>query len=342
MKKIFYNLFLFSLIIFFSFSFLINTTEAQVPCASTHVFYNNKCIERSIYEVLFPSIKLTPGEVQPQEPINTYTPLAPLPGLDKGLNFDDSCPLANYLNTMFDLIVGVIIVIAMVKLVLGGLEYVTSESISGKANAKDSIIAAFGGLVLALGSYIILNSINPNLLNLCPDITPVTITIDDIVGDLNVPFANKLNKEELKEEDIHCPGTGGVSELSKIAQSFVGKSVIYSQNQRETISGNNIYLDCSSFVAQVYSCAGLSAPGGSTHTMFSSADRISSNFESNLKVGDLLGWKEGETKYRGGHVVMYLGNNTIIEVAGPRGRNPAVLVRNLNAYRGSYNYVVKP
>ena len=73
--------------------------------------------------------------------------------------------LGNYLNIMLKIFIGICAVLAMGMIVLGGLEYMTSELVSSKESGKHKITGAILGLLLALGSYAILNTINPDLLN---------------------------------------------------------------------------------------------------------------------------------------------------------------------------------
>lgn len=112
-------------------------------------------------------------------PLNTkttYTPLAPLPGFDKEINTAQecdangencTCPFGNYLNTMIKLVIGFSAVLAMVMIVMGGIEYMTSELVSSKEAGKETITNAILGLVIALGAYLILNTLNPDLLKSC-------------------------------------------------------------------------------------------------------------------------------------------------------------------------------
>ena len=47
-----------------------------------------------------------------------------------------------------------------------GIEYIVSEAMNTKADAKKRMQAALIGLAIALVSYILLNTINPDLLKL--------------------------------------------------------------------------------------------------------------------------------------------------------------------------------
>ena len=72
----------------------------------------------------------------------------------------------DYFNKIYRLMVGITGVLAVIMIVVGGLEYIASAANpSAKQSAKNRIWAAIGGLLLALSSYLILQTINPNLVN---------------------------------------------------------------------------------------------------------------------------------------------------------------------------------
>ena len=72
--------------------------------------------------------------------------------------------LSRYLNIMIRIFIGICAVLAVIMIVIGGLEYMTSELIGEKADGKRRIVNALLGLVLALGAWTILHEINPSLL----------------------------------------------------------------------------------------------------------------------------------------------------------------------------------
>jgi len=113
----------------------------------------------------------------------TYTPLAPLPGLEEGEDFDtdQDCAFGVYLNIIIKVILGLAAVLAMVMIVMGGVEYITSELVSSKEAGKERMTHAILGLLIALGAYLILNTINPALLNVCLDLPTAEIVVDDSV-----------------------------------------------------------------------------------------------------------------------------------------------------------------
>lgn len=74
-----------------------------------------------------------------------------------------SSGLAEFLNNLYKIGISLASVLAIVMIFYAGFIYTTSSSSSGKQEAKQRIQAALGGLFLALSSYIILRSINPQL-----------------------------------------------------------------------------------------------------------------------------------------------------------------------------------
>jgi hypothetical protein len=105
----------------------------------------------------------------------TYHLLAPLPcdnkdegcvnGTLQSFNPVDTNNLSKYLNLMIKIFIGLCAVLAVIMIVMGGIEYMTSELISNKEAGKERITHAIFGLLLALGAWTILYQINPNLLN---------------------------------------------------------------------------------------------------------------------------------------------------------------------------------
>lgn len=68
-----------------------------------------------------------------------------------------------YLQGAFTPFLGLIAALSVVMIIWGGLEYMFSEVVSNKAEAKKRIWAAVLGLILALGAYLLLKTINPQL-----------------------------------------------------------------------------------------------------------------------------------------------------------------------------------
>ncbi len=112
---------------------------------------------------------------------DSYCLLAPLPGITE-IN-PATTNLADYLNIVIKFTIGFAGALAVIMIVLGGIQYMSTDAISGKSEGKDRITYALGGLLLALASYLILNTINPNLVNLHLGIQGTSITVQEQVDD---------------------------------------------------------------------------------------------------------------------------------------------------------------
>lgn len=90
-----------------------------------------------------------------------YVPLAPLPGILK----DQGISLGNYFESLFRIGIGLAGVFAVLMIVIGGVQYVGgAASPSARSDAKNKITNALFGLLLALGAWLLLYTINPDLL----------------------------------------------------------------------------------------------------------------------------------------------------------------------------------
>ncbi len=106
-----------------------------------------------------------------------YVPLAPITGYLPSTTSDN---LTGYLNGLFRLGVAIATGLAVVMIVLGGIKYMSTDAIGGKEDGKDKITSALWGLLIALGAYLLLNTINPQLLNTEPNIGGVNVTADSL------------------------------------------------------------------------------------------------------------------------------------------------------------------
>jgi hypothetical protein len=112
----------------------------------------------------------------------TYTPLEPLPtGLaNKDAQNGNNFPA--FLSGMFRLLISFGGLFAVVMLVIAGIGYMVSESAPDISKAKDRAKNALWGILLLTGSYIILNTINPQLINFKLLVQPTQATITAPTG----------------------------------------------------------------------------------------------------------------------------------------------------------------
>ncbi len=92
---------------------------------------------------------------------HNYVPLAPITGVVEGRNVT----LNTYLPAMFKFLIGVAAVLAVIMITIGGIQYMSTDAIFEKSEGKERIRRALGGLFLALVAWLVLQTINPKLLN---------------------------------------------------------------------------------------------------------------------------------------------------------------------------------
>jgi hypothetical protein len=91
----------------------------------------------------------------------TYEPLEPLPYLPNKYGPENS--FASAIPGIFKLLIGGGATIAVVMIVLGALTYMFSDIVGNKKKALDRIRGAMWAIVLLVSSYLILATINPDL-----------------------------------------------------------------------------------------------------------------------------------------------------------------------------------
>ena len=89
------------------------------------------------------------------------TDLSKCTTIKNSLNSND---LMTTLNTIINVVIGIIGFVAVMVIILGGVQYTTSAGDSGKVKkAKDTIMYGIIGLVVALMAYSIVNFILSNV-----------------------------------------------------------------------------------------------------------------------------------------------------------------------------------
>jgi hypothetical protein len=93
---------------------------------------------------------------------DTYVPLerTAFPGITTA---GTSGNLGTFLSQVFNWGIAVAVALALIMIIWGGIEYMTTDSWQNKENGMSRIKDALWGLGLALGAYLILYTINPCL-----------------------------------------------------------------------------------------------------------------------------------------------------------------------------------
>lgn len=87
-----------------------------------------------------------------------YAPLVNIPGNQAG-GFEQ------YINFLYGVSISIAALLAVVKIIIAGAKYMISDVVSNKGSAIEDIQGAILGLLLILGAVIILEFINPQLIN---------------------------------------------------------------------------------------------------------------------------------------------------------------------------------
>ncbi|PIQ66529.1 MAG: hypothetical protein COV96_01015 [Candidatus Zambryskibacteria bacterium CG11_big_fil_rev_8_21_14_0_20_42_18] len=97
-----------------------------------------------------------------------YTLLAPIDGY-----VGETTQANSYLASIFKLAIAVAGGLAVIMIIWGGIQYMSTDAISGKSEAKNTIQNAIWGLLLAISAWLILNTINPDLVKFNLNIEPI-------------------------------------------------------------------------------------------------------------------------------------------------------------------------
>lgn len=122
---------------------------------------NNKNIFFYIYKntlrilmVFFPIILLAKTE---------YIPMEQDIGIGVDLNTNN---LGSLIGEIYNLGIAITVVLAILVIMYAGIQYMVTDSAGKKGDSIEKIKGALLGLGLALASYLILNTINPQILDL--------------------------------------------------------------------------------------------------------------------------------------------------------------------------------
>ena len=90
-----------------------------------------------------------------------YTPLVHIPGLPPTGAVD----LSMYLVGLYDFLLSIVGIAAVMMLIIGGMRYITAAgNQAAVSDAKDIITNALAGLLLAILSWVIVAEINPDVI----------------------------------------------------------------------------------------------------------------------------------------------------------------------------------
>ncbi|NIP33097.1 hypothetical protein GWN26_13880 [Candidatus Saccharibacteria bacterium] len=138
-----------------------------------------------------------------------------------GVKYIDVPWLAQYIAAVYQYMVGVAVILAIVMIMYGGFRWIVAGGDAGKiGEAKKTIVQAVIGLAIALGSYTILSIINPNLVMFSSfrlalidrqeykfdsasfGLADDTGAYDDVISDLPIPDTDFISYKDMMQ---YCP-----------------------------------------------------------------------------------------------------------------------------------------
>ncbi|MDQ5893036.1 MAG: hypothetical protein QG640_46 [Patescibacteria group bacterium] len=177
---------------------------------------------KKILLLILITLSITPLVSGAQE----YTLLEPLPCIE-GTSTDNTCKdgvtktinLDDYIGYVFKFSIALAAFLAVVMIIWGGVEYMTSETPFGKGNGRERIENAVIGLVMVLASYLILATIDPRLVEIKTSIDPIVINKADLdaVKDFQTQLGNDLRALSAESQSRT---NAFVSERSKLQQEL--------------------------------------------------------------------------------------------------------------------------
>lgn len=92
----------------------------------------------------------------------TFQPMVNIPGVTD-LNLRDNDIFNKYINALYMLSISIASLLAVIKIIFGGVRYMLSDVVTDKGEAKKDIKGALLGLLIVLAAVLILNTINSSL-----------------------------------------------------------------------------------------------------------------------------------------------------------------------------------
>ena len=142
--------------------------------------------------------------------VNAQALLQPLPGIGSQPAVQEVSDFPDYVNKLIPIIISAIAVLTVIIIIYEGLMYGLSESVETKSNAKHNITQAILGLMIALLSYLILFTINPDLVNLqIRNLNSITVRGTGATGAQIGGAQGILNQPGVVRGLVACRGSTG-------------------------------------------------------------------------------------------------------------------------------------
>ncbi len=204
-------------------------------------------MKKYIYIALVAGIFLSSGlsaAAQSNNPCNAstgngnlgYCPLEPIKDFTLVGN-GSAADVATLLKGLFRILFSLAALLAVTRLVIGGIMYMTSDVAGSKSQAKKWAMSSLYGLLILAGSYLILNTINPDLIKLnltVPNVGKAVSPSSSTGGQTGT----QGNTQGSNQGNTQGTGTTKITGFSSACNGFNGRG-----------SGISLYLDGGSGVS---------------------------------------------------------------------------------------------
>jgi hypothetical protein len=207
----------------------------------------------SSFTVEAQSSKCIPGQ---KDGLTEYCLLAPLP-LDGPNNLTEKTTAAEFIPGLFQLAIMLATGLAVLMIIWGGVQYMSTDAWGGKNDAKNTIWNAIMGLLLTLSSWLIINTISPGLLQFNLSLDPVKIQ-----KNTNLPTSSAETQSTgglTQQQAKALLEAGGVSVSGPILLAGVNQRTINEVIGLKNVCGSNCEVTVTS------ATGGTHAPGTCSH-----------------------------------------------------------------------------
>ncbi len=183
-------------------------------------------------------------------PAMVYVPDITIPGFTASQKVTISGDtLGLYIRGLFVVMVWTVSVLAVVMIIYGGIKWVAAAGDAGRINdAKDVVMNSVIGLVIALTSVVLLQIINPQLINLT-DLTNLVKPVNKCSLSVLQQLVEKSGKLEAKcasglgtpEPDTVCFATPGVPCITGLNQ-LIKQAASYTRSDGHLVSVDPIMM----------------------------------------------------------------------------------------------------
>jgi len=174
-----------------------------------------------------------------------------------------------FIANLYKFAVSIAILLAVIFIVWGGIRYMTTDVAGGKSAGKSAIQNALFGLIVVLGSFILLNTINPDLINL------------RMFGDVDVTYDETATRSYRTTGERWCVPTSAV--FTNELRCFGSKEGCEASDEASGLFARTCRQDYPGVGPVMWCFYGNTSEGRICYTSAEGCTTAASNAESELK-----------------------------------------------------------